>query len=285
MESAHSLATVLDWHYGEAMSVLDGHVLITGASSGIGQAMAIELATRAQSLVLVARRADRLMALSSRCRALNPNLVVHVMPCDLSNVEKLSELIHAIQSEDIAVTTLINNAGLGQIGLFEDLDPTQLEVMLMVNVVALTLLTRAFLPGIVESKGGVLNVSSGFGLTWMPYFSAYVGTKHFVSGMTASLRAELSGTGVVISQLCPGPVATEFVAVAGNPLGGSAPSWIELSSEECARIGLRGFERGREIIVPGFWAGLSIWLGRLTPRFVLRIFYGIIGKVMRKRLK
>ena len=183
------------------------------------------------------------------------------------------------------MTSLINNAGLGQIGLFEECNPAQLQQMLMVNVVALCTLTRALLPGIIETKGGILNVSSGFGLTWMPFFSAYVGTKHFVSGFNGSLRAELSGTGVIVSQLCPGPVATEFESVAGNPLGASPPSWIELSAAQCAKLGLRGFERGHEIIVPGFWAGLSIWLGRLTPRFVLRIFYGILGKVMRKRLK
>ena len=267
------------------MSVLNGHILITGASSGIGAALATQLASSAQSLILVARRKGRLEALAESCRQLNADLRVYVKPCDLSNPEAIQSLVDDLQTEAIPVSALINNAGLGQIGLFEDLDPVQLERMLMVNVVGLTILTRALLPSILNAKGGILNVSSGFGLTWMPFFSAYVGTKHYVSAFNASLRAELAGTGVVVSQLCPGPVATEFESVAGNPLGASPPSFIELSAEQCARAALKGFARGRELIIPGLLAGLSIQLGRLSPRFVLRILYGILGRSMRKRLK
>ena len=182
--------------------------------------MARQLAGTAQSLVLVARRKERLMKLAAQCQADNPDLTVLIKAFDLSLTESIEQLLAELQADGITVTALINNAGLGQIGLFEECNPAQLQQMLMVNVVALCTLTRALLPGIIETKGGILNVSSGFGLTWMPFFSAYVGTKHFVSGFNSSLRAELSGTGVIVSQLCPGPVATEFESVAGDPLRG-----------------------------------------------------------------
>ena len=267
------------------MSILKGHILITGASSGIGEAFASLLAPQAESLILVARRQDRLEVLAARCRQQNPNLTVTVKACDLAEPENIQDLVSELDTAQVPVTVLINNAGLGQIGLFEDADQAQLERMLMVNVVGLTLLTRLLLPRIIEAKGGVLNVSSGFGLTWMPLFASYVGSKHYVSSFNAALRAELAGTGVIVSQLCPGPVATEFEAVAGNPTGASAPAFIELSAEQCAKAGLKGFKKGRELIIPGFWAGLSINLGRLSPRWVLRIFYGILGRSLRKRLK
>ena len=119
---------------------------------------------------------------------------------------------------------------------------------------------------LARGRGGILNVSSGLGLTFMPGAAVYSGSKHYVSAFTESLRLELRGTGVVVSQLCPGPVATEFLDVAGNPVGRPVPRLLELSAEQCARVALRGFARGRALIVPGLVARILIGLGRITPR-------------------
>jgi uncharacterized protein len=263
----------------------DAVALVTGASSGIGREIARQLAPTSRVLVLVARRADRLEALADELRAAHGDLTVDVRPCDVSDMTALDTLAAGVEADHGRVDVLVNNAGIGQIGLFEDSGVDQLDLMLRVNVLGLTRLTRRVLPGMVaRGRGAVLMTSSGFGLTWMPLFSAYVGSKHYVTSFSESLRAELSGTGVSITQLCPGPVATEFEAVAGNPTGQQAPAFVELSAEDCARAGVRALAAGRAMVVPGFFAWLGILAGARTPRWILRILYGLSGRVMRKRL-
>ena len=208
-----------------------------------------------------------------------------VRPCDLGEMPALDALAAGVEADHGRIDVLVNNAGIGQIGLFEAADVDQLDLMLRVNVLGLTRLTRRVLPGMVaRGRGAVLMVSSGFGLTWMPLFSAYVGSKHYVTSFAESLRAELAGTGVHITQLCPGPVATEFEAVAGNPTGQQVPAFIELHPEACARAGVRALAAGRAMVIPGFFARVGILAGARTPRWILRILYGLSGRLMRKRL-
>lgn len=267
-------------------SALDGGVvLITGASSGIGAAFAELLAPRAARLVLVARREARLVALAESLMGKYPNLKVHVEAVDLADPVAGRALIERVEAAPGGLDVLINNAGMGDIGLFASSDPHKLENMLAVNVVGLTALTRAALPGMLARKrGAILFVSSGFGLTWMPFFSAYVGTKHYVTALAESLRAEIAGQGVSIVQLCPGPVATEFEAVAGNPTGQKVPGFIELSASEAAAAGIGAIDHDRALVVPGFWAELAILAGRVSPRAVLRLFYGLLSRFVRPRL-
>ena len=263
----------------------DAVSLVTGASSGIGREIARQLAPTSTVLILVARRAERLEALATELGNRHPGLTVDVRPCDLADMAALDALATSVEADHGRVDVLINNAGIGQIGLFEDSDTEQLDLMLRVNVLGLTRLTRRFLPGMIErGRGSVLMVSSGFGLTWMPFFSAYVGTKHYVTAFAESLRTELSGTGVGITQLCPGPVATEFEQVAGNPTGQHPPPFVEISAEHCARAGLRGLARGQAIVIPGFFARAAILAGVYSPRWVLRVLYSIGGRWMRRRL-
>ncbi len=267
-------------------SALDGGVvLITGASSGIGAAFAELLAPRAARLVLVARREARLVALAESLMGKYPNLKVHVEAVDLADPVAGRALIERVEAAPGGLDVLINNAGMGDIGLFASSDPHKLENMLAVNVVGLTALTRAALPGMLARKrGAILFVSSGFGLTWMPFFSAYVGTKHYVTALAESLRAEIAGQGVSIVQLCPGPVATEFEAVAGNPTGQKVPGFIELSASEAAAAGIGAIDHDRALVVPGVWAELAILAGRVSPRAVLRLFYGLLSRFVRPRL-
>jgi len=266
---------------------IDGSVVvITGASSGIGEAMARILAERASVIALVARRVARLEALAAALRSAHSSLTVSVYPCDLTDLDAAEAMVSSVEEAHGRIDVLINNAGLGDIGLFSASDWMKNRRMIDVNITALLFLTHRVLPGMVErGRGGILNVSSGFGLTWMPMFSAYVGTKHFVSGFTESLRCELTGTGVVASHLCPGPVATEFEQHAGNDFGQSIPEVVFISADKCARQGLRGFSRGKALIIPGALSWLAISVGRLTPYWVFRLLYAPVGPLLRRRLQ
>ena len=184
------------------------------------------------------------------------------------------------------IDVLINNAGMGDIGFFSDSDWSKNQRMIALNITALMQLTHRVLPDMIaRGRGGILNISSGYGLTWMPIFSGYVGTKHFVSAFTESLRCELTGTGVVVTQVCPGPVSTEFEAVAGNDTGQEVPAFVQISAERCAREGLAAFSRGRALVIPGRFAWFAISMGRLTPSWVMRLLYAPMGPMLRKRLE
>ncbi len=262
-----------------------GVVLITGASSGIGEALARQVAHRARQLVLVARRKDRMDALATELRRENPGLATLVYACDLGDREAVLELAGEVERDTGGVDVLVNNAGLGDISLFEASDRRKLLQMLDVNVVALTLLTHAFLPGMIARKrGGVLNVSSGFGLSYAPGFAAYVGTKHYVTGFTESLYAELQGTGVRVCQLNPGPVATEFEEVAGNTTGEKIPEWLQISAEHCARAGIDGFDDERAMVIPHPAIKLSLWLAAVSPRPLVRLLMAPAGRALREKL-
>lgn len=257
---------------------LDGRVLITGASSGIGEALALQLASRSSGLILVARRTERLNALAQRIS--RPGLEVVVVSADLAKAADRARVLEQAGPVDV----LVNNAGLGDISLFEASDADKNAAMTTLNCIAVVELTHGVLPGMIErGRGGVLNISSGFGLTFMPATAVYIGTKHFVSGFTESLRAEVRSLGIVVTQSCPGPVATEFEANAGNPTGMDVPSFIEMDADAVARQSLAGFERDQAIVVPGWTAWLLITLGRLTPRPITRMFISPLAGWLRTR--
>ena len=270
-----------------------GVVLVTGASSGIGRAMARQLARRATRLILVARRRERLDTLATELRQAHIELTVDVMPTDLADPGALDALTETLLGQTWCrgpegarggVDILVNNAGLGQIGLFEGSDEAQLCTMLQVNITAVTLLTRRLLPPMLARKrGGVLFVSSAFGLTWMPGFSAYAATKQYVTAFADALGTELRGTGVVVSQACPGPVATEFEAVAGNPTGQEVPGFVEISAEHCADAALDAFSVGRPLHVPSLLMKVLMLAASFTPRWVFRLMYAPVGPWLRKR--
>ena len=268
------------------MSGIDGGtVLVTGASSGIGMAIAREIAPRAKVLVLVARRVDRLEKLKEELVKARQELRVEVMPCDLAKREDVERLVADVKAKDLEVDVLVNNAGIGTMGFLDQTDMAKAVFAIDLNVTSLTMLTIAFLPGMVKrNRGGVLNISSGFGLAVMPMFSVYCGTKHYVTGLTEALVADLGGTNVVATQVCPGPVKTEFEEVMGNDTGQKVPTFVEISAEQCARESVRGFDRGRAIVVPGFIIKIVMLINGLSPRFMRRVFASVIGRVARKRL-
>lgn len=268
-----------------ASSAIDGGtILVTGASSGIGMAIARLVAPRAKTIVLVARRVDRLEELKRALLEHRSSLRVEVIPCDLSSREDLAKLVAEVGERGVEVDVLVNDAGVGMMGMFERADVAKTTFTIDVNVTSLTLLTLAFLPRMVERRsGGVINISSGFGLGVTPMFAAYLATKHYVTGFTEGLCADLAGTGVVVTQVCPGPVRTEFEQTMGNASGTKVPAFIEISAEHCARSAIRAFERRRAMVVPGITMKIVMLINALSPRFMRRAFAGLLGRIVRKK--
>jgi uncharacterized protein len=256
------------------MTLDDCNALITGASAGIGREFARQLARRARSIILVARREDRLAELRDELQLQHPNLVVQIRQVDLADLAQLHELMGRLDRERIDVDVLVNNAGLGDSGPFAASDPIRNEQMTLVNVVALTSLTRHVLPQMIaKRRGGILNVSSSAGFLPMPGSAVYAATKAYVTSFSEALRAELHGTGVSICALCPGPVRTEFQQVAKRPDGRPeiGPEFVLVPVEQVVRDAIKGLESDRPIVIPGFAMKLAMLLARLMPMPLLRL--------------
>src|SRR5438477_3598683 len=248
--------------------------LITGASAGIGREFARQLASRARSLILVARREPRLSELRDELRGNHPGLAVHIHKTDLADLSQIDELAKWLEREKIDVDLLINNAGLGDLGPFGTSDPARNEQIMLVNMVALTSLTRRLLPQMIAKKrGAILNVSSSAGFLPIPGFAVYAATKAYVTSFSEALRAELRGTGVSVCALCPGPVHTEFQEVAKRPSGQSesGPEFVHVSVEQVVRDALGAVVADRPLVIPGLAMKLGMFLVRITPMSVLRL--------------
>lgn len=243
----------------------DRAALITGASSGIGEAIARELARRGHQLVLVARRADRLHALADSL-----STKAHVVPADLSSRTDRAALPDRVAGLGLAADILINNAGLAGHAFVAKSVPEQELNLVEVDIAAVVDLCSRFLPGMVErGRGAVLNVSSLAGFYPTPGQAAYGAAKAFVLSYTESLRSELRGTGVVASALCPGPVATGLDDVAGFDVGERAavlPSIMWKSADEVARAGIDGLAANKARVVPGQANRLVAALCRVAPQ-------------------
>jgi uncharacterized protein len=254
---------------------LDGsNALITGASAGIGREFARQLANRARSIVLVARRSERLAQLQDELLNRNPNLDVYIRAVDLADKAQIEILTASLARDKIEVDLLINNAGLGDSGPFATSDPVRNEQMLLVNVAAPTLLTRHLLPQMIaKRRGGILNVSSSAGFLPIPGDAVYAATKAYVTSFSEALRAELRGSGVSVCTLCPGPVATEFQEVARRPSAGPKTGWklFFVSVEQVVHEGLAALEVDRPLVIPGFGMKFAMFLSRLMPMPLLRL--------------
>ena len=254
---------------------LDGcNALITGSSAGIGREFARQLAGRAKSLILIARREQRLSELRDELNQQYPNVSVSIRKTDLADLAHLNELLAWLDREKIDVDLLINNAGLGDSGAFSTSDPVRNEQMTLVNIVALTTLTRHLLPQMVaRRRGGILNVSSSAGFLPIPDFAVYAATKAYVTSFSEALRAELRRTGVSVCALCPGPVHTEFQEVTRRPRTqpDTGPEFVFVPVEEVVRDALTALEANRPLVIPGFPMKLMMFLLRITPLPILRL--------------
>jgi len=254
---------------------LDGcNALITGASAGIGREFARQLAGRARSLILIARREQKLNELRDELNQEYPKIAISFRRTDLANLTELNELLEWLDHKGIDVDLLINNAGVGDSGAFATSNPIRNEQMTLVNIVALTTLTRHLLPRMIaRGRGGILNVSSSAGFLPIPAFAVYAATKAYVTSLSEALRAELRGTGVSVCALCPGPVHTEFQEVAKRPGAqpDTGPEFVFVPVEQVVRDALAALEADRPLIIPGFPMKLGMFLVRIIPMPILRL--------------
>lgn len=223
--------------------------LVTGASSGIGAALARELARHGHDLVLSARRRAPMEALAAELRGRGAGATV--IAGDLAAPGGAAALVAALDAAGIAIDVLVNNAGLGAFGRFERVDPGRVGEMLQVNIVALTELTHALLPAMrARRRGQIVLVASTASFLPVPGMAVYAATKAYVRSLGEALAQELKGTGVTVNVLCPGTTATEFFAVAGGP-----PGWLQqrrmMSAEAVARIACAGLRRRERVTVAG----------------------------------
>jgi uncharacterized protein len=256
--------------------------LITGASAGIGREFARQLAGRASSLLLVARRQERLEELRDELAKRDPQLKVQIRATDLSDDRAVLELFDWLERERMPIDLLINNAGLGDVGPFATGEPPRIKEMVAVNVTALTLLTRLFLPGMIaQRRGAILNVSSTAGFLPIAGFAVYAATKAYVTSFSEAIRAELHGTGVTVTSLCPGPVPTEFTQVAARPGAkpDRSPKFVRVSAEETARAGLAAIESNKPLVIPGVVMKIGMFLVRIMPLSILRLASRLSAKV------
>jgi short-subunit dehydrogenase len=249
----------------------DARALVTGASSGIGEAYARALRARGRRLVVVARRADRLAALA---RELGGEDDVLAVPLDLTRADAGPRLQEEMARRGVHVDLLVNNAGVGHTGRFLDEPPERIAGMLDLNVRAVVDLTRRFLPPMVaRGAGAVVNVVSTSAFQPVPYLAVYAASKVFVLSFTEALAGELAGTGVRVQALCPGLTESEFHQTAGTDkvLFTRTPM---MPAAEVAEVSLRALERGRLRVVPGWQNRLVIGVQRFAPQALVRAVAG-----------
>jgi short-subunit dehydrogenase len=257
----------------------DCTALITGASAGIGREFARQLAPVVHTLVLVARRDDRLKALELELKIINPKLEVFCRQVDLGNRSELERFCGWLDEGDLAIDLLINNAGLGDYGLFINSEWDRIQAMLDVNITALTYLTYRILPRMRRSGcGAILNVSSVAGLFPVPRVAVYAATKAYVTSLSEALRAELRNSNISVTVLCPGPTPTEFSEVArratAEPTAGG-PDFLTVPVQEVVHQGLMAVSRDRARVIPGTAINLIMTAVAFLPMFVLRLLLNV----------
>jgi uncharacterized protein len=249
----------------------DRTALVTGASSGIGEQLARQLAGRGQSVTLVARREDRLRALADELGA--TGVRAEVVPADLTDQGSRHALVEEVARRRLAVSVLVNNAGFSTMGPVHESDPAREVAMVRTDVEAVAHLCSAFTPGMVErGAGAVLNVASTAAFQPLPGQAGYAASKAFVLSYTQALREELKGTGVTATALCPGPVETGFAEAArldDDTAKGSLPKLMWVSADEVAAAALHGLEAGRAVVIPGASNRVLARLSYLVPRRLL----------------
>ncbi|MEM9889665.1 MAG: SDR family oxidoreductase [Actinomycetota bacterium] len=252
--------------------------LITGASSGIGDAFARLLASLGTDLVVVARNEERLQALATELSEAH-GVDVEVLVADLSKRKDVRSTARRLK-DDPPIDLLINNAGLGYEGTFTSLDPKRDSVVVDVNMWALHQLTHAA-AGTMEERGqgGIINVSSVAGFGPAPGAATYAATKAFVTTLSQALHDELSSSGVTVSCLCPGLTRTEFHQRAEATAADGAPDAFWQTADEVARAGLEGLARRRAVVVPGAHNKAYAGLLQMLPTSVTRRVGNLIASV------
>jgi short-subunit dehydrogenase len=241
--------------------------LVTGASSGIGVALARELASRGHGLVLVARRMERLQALAEEL-ASERGVRCETIGADLADPEARERLVRAVGDLGLDVEVLVNNAGFGAFGSVHRLDTARQVEMVRLNCETVVDLHARYSAEMVErGRGAILNVASTAAFQPLPGSGTYAATKAFVLSLSEASHSELRGLGVTVTALCPGPVKTEFGEVAGvGEKEGQLPRAFWTSTEQVAAEAIGGLEKGKRVVVPGVLNRGGAISGQHIPR-------------------
>lgn len=245
--------------------------LITGASSGIGKAFAADLAQRGHDVVLVARRATEMQAIAASI-AQTHGATCHVIAQDLTAPGGIDALMAALSAKQLQVDVLVNNAGLGTSGPHHKNTWADEQRMIDLNVTALTALTHAIVPHMLQRKQGkILNVASTAAFQAGPGMAVYFASKAYVLSYSEALHEELGRHGITVTALCPGPTESEFFDVAFKEKRPAALSVIKLApAADVARYGLDALMRGQAVAVHGLVNRIGVWSVRFTPRSIVR---------------
>ena len=241
--------------------------LITGASAGIGAALAQEFAAHGHELVLIARREPALAALADAVAATGARRPT-VLRADIAHPDAAQEIAETLTRLGLEPDVVVNNAGFGLFGTADKLDRAEQLAMIDLNVRALTDFSLAFVDSLKRRRGGILNVASIAGFMPGPGMAVYYATKAYVLSFSEALHHELKGAGVRVTALCPGPVPTEFQARSGIA-GDLFPSLLTRSAGRVARDGYRALTEGRRVVVPGSANRVVTLIAPLVPRSLL----------------
>jgi short-subunit dehydrogenase len=254
-------------------------VLVTGASSGIGETLAKKFSQRGYNLVLVARSTDKLTALAQQLESKSSNKVT-VQTADLSRSGAAKKLATALKKLDIEIDILVNCAGVLEHGSFFDITAKKHKGMIDLNINGLTEMLNYFLPPMIErGNGRILNVASIAAFQPVPSLATYAATKAYVLSLTESLSEELANTGVTITALCPGVTATNMLTtVEEGDNGLNIPSFIIGDVDDVAEQGYNACLKGDVICVPGTINLAATLSGRATPKWLLRKVSGMMGR-------
>jgi len=250
--------------------------VITGASAGIGTALAHEFAGNGHEVVLVARREQPLNALADAIVATGGTRPT-VLRMDVARIDAARDLGEALARRGLEPDIVVNNAGFGLFGAADKLDRDAQVAMIDLNVRALTDFSLAFIDSLERRKGGILNVASIAAFLPGPGMAVYYATKAYVLSFSEALHQELKSRGVRVTALCPGPVATEFQARAGMT-GDVFPSLLTRTAGRVAKEGYMGLKEGRRLVVPGSANKVVTQLARFAPR-------GLLLKMVERRQK
>jgi uncharacterized protein len=243
-------------------------IVVTGASMGIGRALALEAAGKGVAMLLVARSREPLEVLAGELGAKGTE--AHVCVLDVTQADAPAALDAALLVHGLHCDVLINNAGIGHIGRAAEIGLDRQMAAVDLNVAAATRLALHVLPGMItRQRGGILNVGSVAGFMPGPGMAVYYATKAYLRSLSEALWEESRRHGVTISCLAPGPVETAFLDKAGARSSALFGGGFSMDAAQCARIGWAGFRAGRRMIVPGWRNKLSVTLAGLAPRSLL----------------
>lgn len=248
---------------------------VTGASSGIGEAFARELAARGYDLLLIARRKRRLDKLAAELHAAH-GCSADVLTADLTRSAGLSR-VEEVLERSRRLALLVNDAGMGDFGSFADSDREREELEIRLNVIAVMRLTHAVLPGMIRrGRGAIINVSSTAGFAPCPQFATYGATKAFVNSFTEALHDELHESGVKVQALCPGLTHTEIFERAGTDTSG-LPAFLWMEPQAVVNESLDALDAGSVVCVPGLGNRALATLARVLPHVVGSRLTGVLG--------